>query len=398
MKYALKRTIKKHASEILGQQLSDVYEWEKPEKTLQQDIEGYFTTSDGREIPVTKHHRYSLKKTWTMFGPLSALHELNQKGLLNDQDQSFLKKAQGYRTIEAPLSEIREILAPYLEKYTDLFLSADIPDLGPRVLKPQKLDVENAIEEKTKSHKNLFEKIQGCVPSFQTQNAKVLEVGYTSGGESIIGFERLGMDAYGIDYNYDGSFETNSRHQHVAKLARSKATFLTGDITKKTDIDEEFLDAIYTLSVLEHIQDLPAAFDEMYRILKPGGVMYHHYDPYFYIKGGHPPCMLDSPWAHMRMNEKDIERYIKECRPHEAKSTIPWIRSALNRKHTQSYVQQALSQSGFKIYWWQNREVSPDHKKLLSPDIIADCLSINDGVSLTDLLSYAVAFIAIKPE
>lgn len=397
MKHALKKVVKKHTTRILGSSLFDVYE--KSNAPIDhQDIEGYFETSDGRSIPVTKHHRYSLKKAWTMFGPLSALHALDQRDLLSDKDRKFFHNAQGYRTIEASLSEIRDVLKPYLEKHADLFLSVDIPDLGPRVLKPQKDEVEQAIQKKTIDHKNLFDKIQHYIPSFKVQDAKVLEIGYTSGGESIIGFERLGMDAYGIDYNYDGSFKTNSRHQSIAELAQSKATFLMGDITQETSIDSGSLDLIYTLSVLEHIQNIPAAFDEMYRILKPGGIMYHRYDPYFHIKGGHPPCMLDSPWAHMRMNDQDIERYIQEFRPHEAESTIPWIQSALNRKHTQNHVQKAISKSGFKIYWWHNQEVSVDHKKLLTPDIIADSLAENTDVSLTDLLNYAVTFIAVKPK
>lgn len=397
MKYPLKRKLKNAADRILRPYVPDVYAWDQ-EDTLSQEVEDYFETSDGRLIPITKHHRYSLKKAWSMFGPMSALHELDEKGLLDEKDRRFFDHAKGYRTIESPLSEVRHVLAPYLEKHAGLFLSNDVPDLGQRVLKPQKQDVEQAIQDKAKSHKRLLEKINCLVPSFECRGTRILEIGYTSGGESIIGFERLGAEAYGIDYNYDGSFNTNSRHKLVAELAHSGATFLTGDITKKTSIDSEFLDVIYTVSVLEHIQDLPAAFAEMFRILKPGGLMWHRHDPYFHIKGGHPPCMLDSPWAHMRMDDQDVERYIWKHRPHEAQSTIPWIRSALNRKHTQGHVQKALIESGFEIHWWKNQEVAADHKKLLRPDIIVDCLAVNADVSLTDLLNEAVAFIAIKPE
>ena len=250
MKHTLKKVVRKYATKISNAGLLDVYE-NNSAFPPHHEIDGYFKTSDGCLIPVTKHHRYSLKKTWTMFGPLSALHALDQKGFLTEKDQKFFQNVQGHRTIQAPLPEIREVLKPYLEKHINLFLSTEIPDLGPRVLKPKKTEVEQAIQRKIRNHENLFDKIQDYIPSFKFQDAKILEIGYTSGGESIIGFERLGMDAYGIDYNYDGSFETNSRHKSVAELAQSKATFLMGDITQETSIDSESLDMIYTLSVLK---------------------------------------------------------------------------------------------------------------------------------------------------
>lgn len=396
MKNILKKTTRPYLEKISKPLSSVIYNY-NDKRLSKENLEGYFETTDGRKIPILKNHRYSLKKTWQMFGPLSALNELNKKNLLEKKDEKFFENAIGYRTIQSSMHEIRDVLKPYLDKYSDIFLSTDIPDLSSRVLKANKFDVETTIKNKISGHKNFFQKIRDMFPDFKLEKSKILEIGYTSGGESIIAFERLGLDAYGIDYNYDGNFETNSRHLQVSELAKSKATFLQGDITKKTEIDSESLDIIYTLSVLEHIKNIPAAFEEMYRILKPGGIMYHRYDPYFHIKGGHPPCMLDSPWAHMRMSEPDVERYIQELRPYEAPSVIPWIKNALNRNHTQNYVQINLVKAGFKIYWWQNLEVPTEHKSMLDPEIISDALCLHDDVSLSDLISHAVAFIAVKP-
>jgi hypothetical protein len=99
-----------------------------------------------------------------------------------------------------------------------------------------------------------------------------------------------------------------------------------------------------------------------------------------------------------RSNDKDIQRYIEELRPNESAATVPWIQNALNRNHNQSFVQNSLVRSGFEIVDWQNIFVSAEQQSWLSPDIVSDCLRNNNNVSLEDLLSYVVTFIAIKPK
>jgi len=387
----LKRKTKEYMRLYLPVQ--DLYEHSKSGKH-DGVIEGYFETSDGRSVPVMKHHRYSLKKCWAVLGPVAVLHELNQKGLLDPSTQKFFKQAIGHRTLTVPMEEVRSVLAPFIEKYQDLFLSSQIPNMGRRLLTPTKDEVESLVALRKQENKAVLDKISNVSGTIKNKN--ILEIGYTSGGESLIAFERLGFKTYGLDNFYDKNFDTNSRHEVVKKLAGARTEFLTGDITKETPIEASSLDLIYTQSVLEHIQDLPSAFCEMYRLLKPGGLMYHRYDPYFYIRGAHSQSTLDSPWAHMRLNQNDIEKYIKQFRPYEADIVLPWIRSALNRKHTQTYIQSELTKSGFQILWWQNKPVSQAHTQQLTPDIIAECLAVNDRVSLNDLLTNSVAFIVKK--
>lgn len=374
-----------------------LYECPKPDGYHDtEDMEDCFKTADGRSVPVLKHHRYGLKKCWDVLGPLAALHELDRKGLLDSKTKGFLKKAIGYRTPTVPMAEVREVLSPFLEKHEDLFLSTQIPDMGRRLLKPVKSEVEKLISLRQREHRETLDKITSVSDVKWGKGSKVLEIGYTSGGESLIAFERMGFEACGLDNFYEDNFHTNSRHEEVRKLAGARTEFLIGDITEKTPVAEGATDLIYTQSVLEHIRDLPAAFSEMYRILRPGWIMYHRYDPYFYIRGAHSQSTLDSPWAHMRLGQEDVEKYIRKFRPHEADITLPWIRSALNRRHTQAFVQSCLAQAGFEILWWQSRYMPPEQARYLTPGIISECLSVNPGVSLGDLLSCSVAFIARK--
>lgn len=387
----LKRKAKDYIRPYLPMQ--DLYYYSKSDNH-NGNIEDYFQTSDGRYVPVMKHHRYSLKKCWAVLGPVAALYELNQKGLLDPSTQKFFKQAIGHRTLTVPIEEVKSVLVPFIEKYQDLFLSTQIPNMGRRLLTPTKDEVENLVTLRKQENKAVLDKISDV--SGTIKNKTILEIGYTSGGESLIAFERLGFKTYGLDNFYDDNFDTNSRHEVVKKMSGARTEFLTGDITKNTPIETSSLDLIYTQSVLEHIQDLPSAFCEMYRLLKPGGLMYHRYDPYFYIRGAHSQSTLDSPWAHMRLNQNDIEKYIKQFRAYEAEIVLPWIRSALNRKHTQTYIQSELTKAGFQILWWQNKPVSQEHIQQLTPDIIAECLTVNDHVSLNDLLTKSVAFIVKK--
>lgn len=361
-------------------------------------IDGYFTTLNNIKVPVLKHHRYSIKKCWLVFGPVAALSELYTRGLLEKRDHEYLKKVIGYRTITEPLPNIRECLSPYLKKYSDLFITTDVPDVGKRLLKPTLSETEALITKKMTQHKTLVEKVSQLPNAKQLEKGDcILEIGYTSGGESIIGFERLGFKGYGIDNFYYNSIQTTSRHDFIKQQVNSSIQLDNGDITTRTLYDDNFFSAIYSLSVLEHIADIPAAFREMYRVIKPGGFMFHRYDPFFHIAGAHSHGTLDSPWAHMRISDADTERYFREFRPLEANILLPLIKNGLNRNHTISFIQRSLAEVGFRIRLWETEPLKKERISLLTPDILTDCLASNKNVSIDDLVNKAVLFIAEKP-
>lgn len=361
------------------------------------DAESWFTTQDGRQIPVLPNHRYSLKKCWAAFGPVAALAELDEKNLLSSQSQAFLKHIIGHRTITEPFETIRDHLAPYLDQHRDLFISTAIPHIGRRLLKPSPAATNAKVGQIAASHTSLLHKIGRIVAAPPQAGEKIMEIGFTSGGESIVAFEKIGFAAIGIDNFYDASIEATSRHHIVTEQTGSKAHFMQGDITQHSGFEDGALAMIYSMSVLEHIANLEAAFAEMFRVLRPGGVMYHHYDPYFYPRGGHSLAVLDSPWAHVRMTDHDLARYIHAYRPHEEKLVMPWIKSALNRMHTQSVMLQTLARAGFQVRVFDATPVAAPMLAQLTTEIMQDCTRINDNLTIADLVSKSVAFIAEKP-
>jgi ubiquinone/menaquinone biosynthesis C-methylase UbiE len=393
LKAIVKRYLLKYPLQSLQKNITKTYQ----PKSYSESLETNFETSDGRLIPVLKNHRYSLKKCWRIFGPLSALSELNNRGLLDEKTKKFLKHAIGYRTPQESLEAVREKLSPYLNRHADLFITTNIPDIGKRLFKPSLVETEAVIKEKASTHLKILDKIKNLVEAPPKSGERSLEIGYTSGGESVIGLERVGFHSMGLDNYYEGNVEPLNRHQYISKLTGTRVEFLLGDITGETSIKENTLAYIYSLSVIEHINDISAAFKEMYRILRPGGVMFHTYDPYFHVRGGHSHGTLDSPWAHMRMLPKDIEAYIRLLRPHEAEAVLPLVRHGLNRNHTQAQVQSALTKAKFEIRHWQTSPVAPSQSKNLTGAIAKECIAVNEGVTLSDLSSSNITFIAEKP-
>ena len=166
--------------------------------------------------------------------------------------------------------------------------------------------------------------------------------------------------------------------------------------SKKTPFAAESFDVIYSASVLEHIQDIDNALDEMNRLLKPGGIMIHNYHPYFCHDGGHALGIGDSPWAHVICSEDDYCNYISSHRVHEAELAIPWLTGALNRGLTLNDLKRKLILSGNQILIWQTKSSHQNYLRQLSPDASTRCLQINPNITLDDLLTQTVSFVARK--
>lgn len=90
-------------------------------------------------------------------------------------------------------------------------------------------------------------------------------------------------------------------------------------------------DLVCSWDVLEHVRDPRRAFAETARLLRPGGLAFHEYNPFFAPDGGHSHCTLDFPWGHARLSEADFLRYLAEVRPGETEVAGRFYRFNLNR-------------------------------------------------------------------
>lgn len=356
--------------------------------------EASFETSDGRVFPVLADYRYRLKPTWLTFAPLAFLDELGQRGLLDDAGRKLFLELRGTRTVTASVPEMLERVQPWVERHGHL-LHSPLSELGKRLLTPTADEVTKRVAEQQKQHTRRLRDVAGLgapVP----QGGRSLEIGFISGGESIIAMERLGYDAVGIDYFYEGTFEGHPRYKTVSELAGSKAEFVFGDVTKRTQFADASFDYIVSREVLEHIPDLDSAFAELFRLLKPGAVMDHIYAPFFAPIGPHSFGILDLPWGHVRMSEADFERYIRELRPYEADYAIPWLRDSLHRLSIRAVLHKLLN-AGFELLLWRRRPVPAEQEAELTSAILHDALDYFPELAPEDLTTVAVRLVARKP-
>ena len=100
------------------------------------------------------------------------------------------------------------------------------------------------------------------------------------------------------------------------KKTKEIVSFIEDDICNSR-IKSNSKDLIVSWDTLEHFNNPQKAFEEMFRILKPGGYTFHEYNPFFSFNGGHSLCTLDFMWGHVRLSTKDFQKYLKQFRPLE---------------------------------------------------------------------------------
>jgi SAM-dependent methyltransferase len=192
-----------------------------------------------------------------------------------------------------------------------------------------------------------------------------------------------------------------ARLAELRALARAAAgadvgavEFVEDDITASV-LEPGSLDAIVSFEVIEHVADPTAALTAIGRLLKPGGITYHDYNPFFAINGGHSLGTLDLPWGHARLDDRDLERYLREIRPTEVDRALGFIRESLNRL-TLADLDEALSAAGLEVLAvvpWVDRKLVPD----LAPEVLAEVRAIHPTATVTDLLATFVSVVARRP-
>lgn len=197
---------------------------------------------------------------------------------------------------------------------------------------------------------------------FEIKDKEVLEIGcydglqshviVCGGAKSVIG---LDVNEYGVRQSVN--MDTDMNREWINRMRKmtnaqfpdyisSKVSFVEGDVTKMEYTDA--FDLIFSWDTLEHLIPPQKAFENMARALRKGGAMYHSYNPFFSLNGGHSPCTLDFMWGHCTMSEKDVEKYIHIFRPQEEKTAIPFFRESLNRMSL-SDLQNYADNYGFEI-------------------------------------------------
>jgi ubiquinone/menaquinone biosynthesis C-methylase UbiE len=102
-----------------------------------------------------------------------------------------------------------------------------------------------------------------------TRESVVLELGCGSGRYALRLAEKVGCAITGVDLNENGVRNANDLVKDT-NLA-SRVRFETGDASRKLRFQDGAFDAIYANDVICHIPGRTNVFEEVLRLLKPGG-------------------------------------------------------------------------------------------------------------------------------
>lgn len=357
---------------------------------------GTFTTLDGTQWPVYDDYRYKIKPCWTFLPSLLNISYLVKNTDVNQSVSNKLSAFIGKHTITAPIEEIDQFTIPLLSEYSDHFeadVSKSKADTSPRLSED---NLQRLISDK---------KIQVAAALLQHTNLPtgkrldMLDVG-CGRGVTTVAYAQLGFNAVGIDNDYGDNGIENSiseKNRAIAASMGDNVKFHVGDITKCPEIPDNSYDYITSISCLEHIVEIDDALSEMFRILRPGGIMLHSYNPFWCENGGHVLGVLDAPWLHAALSVDDFERYINEWHPHEAQMALPWSKHSLNRNITINSLQRSLISAGFEISKWQESVGGTNNLSAINHKLLHNIHKNYPDVSIADLLATDITFVARKP-
>ena len=170
--------------------------------------------------------------------------------------------------------------------------------------------------------------------------------------------------------------------------------FVDDDIIASA-LEPDSFDAIVSFEVLEHLRRPAAAFAAMRGLLRPGGVAYHDYNPFFSLIGGHSLCTLDFPWGHARLDHGDVERYLEERRPDAVAQTLRFYDESLNRM-TLADLRGAIEAAGLEtlaVVPWSDRSLVGQ----LTPDVLPEVRRTYPTATIEDLLATFVSVVVRRP-
>lgn len=273
--------------------------------------------------------------------------------------------------------------------------------LSPRVSvqpKPEWTDEDYraAAEKKVRHSRRFVEEISRLGGTLQ--GARVLEVGCGAGIDCLL----IGMhpveDVLGIDMEFP-LLDRGIRGQRTRRLAREVLAvlgisedidtllrerpirFAKMDATQLSLGDGEF-DLLWSRAAMEHVLPPESALQEMARVVRPGGLLFHSIDPFYWLKGCHKGGVVDIPWAHARLTPAEFHRFVAETEGDEGAAKRSRHLRTLNQLTPREW-RRTVEAAPFEILQW-DEERSELAESLLedNPDVAETVLN---GVEPADL-------------
>ncbi len=338
---------------------------------LNSSVFGEFVTDDGCKLFLYDGYRDRIKRQWRLdYWPTIALLTICTRIDVGSAGVALIRDINSGRTLPVCLDEVADMVAALAKTHPKELIESDIPSpLTKRTIIAARLTVKQA-DSMASYYRQIAMRMLTQYARFQSiQNfdrLRVLEVGCGM-GYAVMALSALGIDRpVGIDSGVKDYRWISERQAVAGRLGadtcgnHSSVKILEGDCSSMDLNDNEF-DFIYSASVVEHLPNLQRAFSEMARVLKPGGMMIHHVDPFFSPKGGHASCTLDFPWGHVLLTPSEFRRYLQQWRPYEHDHALTAYTCNFTSPRASLFdLEQIICQTGLTIIAWQEDRY-PDH-------------------------------------
>jgi len=195
-------------------------------------------------------------------------------------------------------------------------------------------------------------------------------------GEQARRLVRSVLDHAGVEESIEGLLE------------RLPVELAVMDATRRLPFPDESFDFVWSRATLEHVAPLQPALAEVARVVRPGGLVRHAIDPYFWLRGCHRKGVVDIPWAHARLSVEELSRFVVETtRRSRGVRLASWLAS-LNRLTVDDWRAALEVSQAFDVVEWSESRC-PRAEAILGqhPEVFETVLP---GVSRRDLTCRAI--------
>ena len=245
------------------------------------------------------------------------------------------------------------------------------------------------------------------------KNIRILEIGCSAGGTSFAFAEKGAVEVIGTEYfaykleSLDSAEilqtdlnEVDKNLSELRELVRKhfqnthKISFIDDDICN-SGLNHNYFDLICSWDVLEHLHNPLPAFNNMYQLLKEGGIAIHEYNPFFALNGGHSACTIDFPWGHVILNKEDFVKFNKEIQPEREDTALSFYLNGINRmtiNDLKDYCKQADLEILSLIEFPKEQ-----HLRMIDKNILDLAISNYSSLELKDLITPKIIVVLRKP-
>jgi SAM-dependent methyltransferase len=165
------------------------------------------------------------------------------------------------------------------------------------------------------------------------------------------------------------------------------------DATRMEFPDASF-DLVVSRAALEHIIPIERALSEMARVVRPGGLLRHAIDPFFWLRGCHKGGLIDIPWAHARLRPGEFGRFVAQTEGEAKAEKRSRHLESLNRLGLRQW-RALFDQSPFEILEWREEPSALAQAVLEEHPEVPETLL--EGVTSADLVHSSIKVWLRKP-